>query len=825
MLPPFLRRGLDFFKRRKNMAKQTFVCDANSVVKGVYEENGAVCFETGALYVRISYHGTYGWRLQTNQKDFDSFENTGASQALARYMGETVVDRASALAVKEEGNALRLDTEDGTYALLSLKDAFSLTFYSQGGKETLALRSLSFENDRVILRGALEDGEAVYGGGERFDTVNKRGTKVPLYICDGWNRSDTSYMAIPLFVSSRGSGFFVNRYEKMDVDFGAEVADEWAVSVVHDLMDLYVYANEDIRAPYLGYTQLSGHAYLPEEWAQGVIICRYAPDMRGFEDHPEFTTPLTYDDVIAAPVPRQAEPECKHLWIKRFSRATGELSYVKVGKYEDDDEYTYDASLVYFTRGGGKYYRVAYYLRDGSYYRSGSKGSPGGMGVKSLTEAFIKAGMKPSAMLMEALDWGNMSRDLDFCREREKEVKRCIEWLHEQGIKAMVYMGLGGGMSPCTKGFTEEYLVRANITLPDGTVEENTPHLLQTQGGENPDLGNSSRRGYIDITNPQALEWYFDVVWAQILGLGCDGVKIDFCEFVPDEDAYPDGTKVDYFWHDPSVFGTSDVHHGFPTYFISMFYRKVLEMKKERKLPNGFTVLSRGGGIGSQRNPYLWAGDQTRTFEKIEDQYLAVVNSGLSGVPFMSYDMAGYQYQEHEGYYNMGEEEGRLFSRAVECTAFTTMIQTHGDVRQAFEMAEDVKETYRRYTSLHDRLIPYIQKYSRVACETGVPAVRHLILRDHTDPNVYDLECEFTLGEGLLVAPIFADGVVERDVYLPRGKWIELLTGKEIEGGQTVRAAASVAQIPVYLDTECEDFEELKRIFECPEWQAIKNAK
>jgi len=805
------------------MSKTIFEIGTASAIQNVYAENGAVYFSVKGLCTRLSYHGTHGWRLQTNKKNFDSFENVGASQALARYMGEKTEDLLAPVVPEKKDGLLCLSAPDGTAAVLSLDGEFSLSFFSEGGKETVSLSSLFFDGESVTLGGDLLEGEAVFGGGERFDTVNKRGTEFTLYICDGWNRTDTSYMAIPLFVSSRGSGIFVNRYESMHADFGAKATDKWEIRVKNDLMDCYIYAKEDIKAPYLGYTQLSGHAYVPEEWAQGVIICRYAPDMRGFADHPEFTTPLTYDDVIAAPVPKQAEPECKHLWIKRFSRATGELSYVKVGKYEDDGEYTYDASLVYFTRGGGKYYRVAYYLRDGSYYRSGSKGSPGGMGVESITNAFIKAGMKPTALLMEPLDWGNISRDLDFCRQKESEIRHIVEWLHEKDIKAMVYMGLGGGMSPCTVGFSEDYLVRANITLPDGTVEENTSRLPQVQGGENPDLGNSSRRGYIDITNPEALDWYFNVVWAQMLRLGIDGVKIDFCEFVPDEDPYGDGTKVDYLWHDPSVFGTSDVHHAFPTYFISVFYRKILEMKKEGKIPYGFTVLSRGGGIGSQRNPYLWAGDQTRTFEKIEDQYVAVINSGLSGVPFMSYDMAGYQYQEHEGYYTMGAEEGRLFSRAVECTAFTTMIQTHGDVRQAFEMAEDVQETYRRYTSLHDRLMPLIQKYSRVAAETGIPPVRHLILRDPTDANVYDLESEFTLGDGLLVCPIFSDGVYERDVYLPRGNWLELLTGKTLCGGQTISASATIGQIPLFLDTECEDFEVLKEIFACPEWQAIKN--
>ncbi len=806
------------------MSKPMIWNGENCAVDCVYEEDGAVYFCLKNLYARLSYHGTHGWRLQTNKKDFFSFENMGASQALARYMGEAIKDLQAPVQVEKKEEELLLNAPDGTHAILSLAKDFSLSFFSERGRETMSLKTLSYDGEQVTVGGSLEAGEAIFGGGERFDTVNKRGTGFSLYICDGWNSTETSYMAIPLFVSSRGSGLFVNRYEKMYADFGAAKSDAWAITVRNDLLDCYIYAKEDIRAPYLGYTQLSGHADLPEEWAQGVLICRYAPDMRGFEDHPEFTTPLTFEDVLAAPVPKQAEPECKHLWIKRISRATGEVSYVKVDKYEDDDEYVYDASLVYFTRGGGKYYRVAYYLRDGSYYRSGSKGSPGGMGVKSLTEAFLNAGMKPTALVMEPLDWGNISRDIDFCRQKAAEIRHIIQWLHERDIKAMVYMGLAGGTSPCTEGFTTDYLVHGKVSFPDGTVEET--HLLpQVQGGVNPDLGNSSRRCYLDITNPKALDWYFNVVWAQMVEMGIDGVKIDFCEFVPDEDPYADGTKVEYRWCDPSVFGSSDVHHAFPTYFISMFYRKINEMKRDKKIPYGFTVLSRGGGIGSQRNPYLWAGDQTRTFEKIEDQYLAVINSGLSGVPFMSYDMAGYQYQEHEGYYTMGEEEGRLFSRAVECTAFTVMMQTHGDVRQAFEMAEDVQKTYRLYTALHQRLIPYIRKCSRIACESGVPAVRHLILRDFTDSSVYDLEDEFTLGDGLLIAPVFADGVTEREVYLPKGEWIELLTGKRLAGGQTVKAGAPVTQIPVYLDVACEDFEMLSRVFEGPEWKEIASRK
>ena len=794
----------------------------DGIVSNVMHTPKSVCFIVEGKAIRLSYHGLHGWRLQTNVRGEYVFDDKGASQSLAAFLKEEIADRSEEISVEAAAGALTLRASDGTYVQIAT-DRFSIAFCTASGKEISHLTAIDFDGKNVTVKGSLAENEAIYGGGERFDVVNKRGTAFPLDICDGWNCTHTSYMAIPLFITSRGGGMFVNRYERMNVDFGAQTADEWFVTVLNDVIDCYFYATGDIKAPFVGYTELSGHADLPDEWAQGVIICRYAPDMRTFEDMPEYRTPHTIEEVIEAPLPKNADSVCKHLWIARKTKATGEITYVKVGVYEDDEEYEYLYDMIYLTRGEGKYYRGAYYRdADGYYYRLGPKYSPGGTGVKNLTNKYIDADMKPTAMLMEAYNWGNISRDIDFCRESAAEFKKCVDFLHERGLKAMIYMGLGGGISPCSDGIKDEYWVRADLTFADGTVEKNTNALPQTQGGVNPDLGNSGRRGYIDITNPEAMDWYFNKIWNQVIDIGADGVKIDFCEFVPDEITYDDGTKVEYHWHDPSVFSKRDPHHGFPSYFLSMFYKKINEMKKEKGIPGGFMVLSRGGGIGVQRAPYMWAGDQTRTFEKIEDQYLAVLNSGISGVPFMTYDMAGYQYQEHDGYFHMGEEEGRLFARAVECTAFTTNIQTHGDVRQAFEMSEETQQIYRLYTKLHMKLMPFIQKYSKVACDTGVPVVRHLVLEHPSDENVYNIETEFYFGDALLAAPIFADQTYERDVYLPEGKWLDLLNGTEIDGGKTVRVQANIAQIPLYLKCGSEDFDALKAVFECEEWSAVK---
>ena len=54
------------------------------------------------------------------------------------------------------------------------------------------------------------------------------------------------------------------------------------------------------------------------------------------------------------------------------------------------------------------------------------------------------------------------------------------------------------------------------------------------------------------------------------------------------------------------------------------------------------------------------------------------------------------------------------------------------------------------------------------------------------------------VGESLLVAPVLEKGQTERDVYLPRGRWFDFYTNAPIQGGQTIRAKAPLAVMPMY---------------------------
>jgi hypothetical protein len=145
------------------------------------------------------------------------------------------------------------------------------------------LTDVVFDGEKTVMKGVLAEGEAIYGGGERLDVANKRGTAFTLYTCDGWNNSSTTYVVIPVFLTTRGGGMYINRNEAAKVDFGKAKENEWSYLLQRGNLDCYFYPTGDMKDTLRGYMDLAGHPYMPTPWMQGMHICRYGPDFWRFE--------------------------------------------------------------------------------------------------------------------------------------------------------------------------------------------------------------------------------------------------------------------------------------------------------------------------------------------------------------------------------------------------------------------------------------------------------------------------------------------------------------------------------------------------------------
>ncbi len=457
-----------------------------------------------------------------------------------------------------------------------------------------------------------------------------------------------------------------------------------------------------------------------------------------------------------------------------------------------------------------------------------------GVGVKEMLARYEAMGAKPRAFIMEG--WSiALFGDSEESRKKREALKACGEFLRAKGIKMMVYMRVGSPIDRACPGFKEEFLVHVDVFKDGRLFQAGTdmiPDVYLNGVNVNPDSGKIARSNVaLDVTNPEMWEWYVNVVWKGLADLGVSGVKIDFCEEMPDDGRDYGAVRVDYKWHDPGVFDRAAVHHAYPAFFVSRFTR---EMARLTAAKGGFMVLTRGGGIGAGRNPYMWAGDQMRSWNKLDDQLLAVLNSGMSGIPFMSYDYGGYQYDggvrgepagvvdlktgafdftrvepkpgDETVYVRRGkklsaEEEERIFSRALAFTAFMPCMQSHGFVRNVYEFGEATQRQYLTAVAKRDELAQYIRKAVRTAAEQGVPVVRPLVLKWQDDPNTYSIFDEFMLGDAILVAPVFGPETT-RDVYLPQGSWKDASSGRihrADRGGLKIKVPVPIGEVPVFL--------------------------
>ena len=70
---------------------------------------------------------------------------------------------------------------------------------------------------------------------------------------------------------------------------------------------------------------------------------------------------------------------------------------------------------------------------------------------------------------------------------------------------------------------------------------------------------------------------------------------------------------------------------------------------------------------------------------------------------------------------------------------------------------------------------------------SGTPIVRPLWWMDPLDTTTMTIDDEYLIGDSLLVAPILNKGQTQRDIYIPHGKWKDVINNVEVEAGTWLR--------------------------------------
>ena len=207
------------------------------------------------------------------------------------------------------------------------------------------------------------------------------------------------------------------------------------------------------------------------------------------------------------------------------------------------------------------------------------------------------------------------------------------------------------------------------------------------------------------------------------------------------------------------------------------------------------------GWTGSHRNAVLWTGDQSGSWNYIKWHIPTLIGSGLSAQNSATGDVDGI----------FGGSDS-TYVRDLQWKCFTPVFMTMSGWasnnkqgikdKQPWLFGEPYTSINRKYLMLKQRFTPYMYTLCNEAYQTGVPAVRGLVLEYPDDPATYGdaTKYQFLLGKDLLVAPVYKPEDKRDSIYLPAGKWYDFFDGTEYAGNQTLmNFHAPLDKLPLFV--------------------------
>jgi len=201
------------------------------------------------------------------------------------------------------------------------------------------------------------------------------------------------------------------------------------------------------------------------------------------------------------------------------------------------------------------------------------------------------------------------------------------------------------------------------------------------------------------------------------------------------------------------------------------------------------------GWAGTQRNSVLWSGDQRGSWNYIRWHIPTVIGSGLSAINCASSDV--------DGIFNGSD---KTYTRDLQWKCFIPVFMSMSGWapkdKQPYIYGEPYTSINRKYLMLKMRLTPYMYTLCNEASETGVPAVRALLLEYPDDKVTWGTftQYEFLLGKNILVAPVYRDEEKRDSIYLPEGKWFDYWNGNVFQGNNILNNyPAPLDKLPLFV--------------------------
>ena len=293
-----------------------------------------------------------------------------------------------------------------------------------------------------------------------------------------------------------------------------------------------------------------------------------------------------------------------------------------------------------------------------------------------------------------------------------------------------------------------------------------------------------------DAFNPAARKYYWQLIDKGLFQIGADAWWLDT------DEPETEGRETSVLMNNKVALGSGA---RYANLYPLMTTAAVYEGQRSASDQKRVFILSRSAFAGAQRNAITaWSGDVESNWLSFARQIPAGLNFELSGIPYWTTDIGGFIIGNPDD-----QAYRELFVRWFEYGTFCPIFRLHGtrttNQNELWSYGPEAQTILTSFDRLRYRLMPYIYSLAWKTTSEGYTPMRALAMDFRTDTRALNIGDEFLFGPAILVSPVTEPSATSRHVYLPKARWYDFWTGRQVDGGGVIDAAAPLNRIPLYV--------------------------
>ncbi|XP_053670706.1 myogenesis-regulating glycosidase [Anopheles nili] len=364
------------------------------------------------------------------------------------------------------------------------------------------------------------------------------------------------------------------------------------------------------------------------------------------------------------------------------------------------------------------------------------------MAIYNYTESIIALGYLRLGHVLVNEFWQRIIGDYHLDSERFPTLDETVNILHRRGFR--VSLTIQPFISTESNNFREA--VAKKLLIFERESERSIPALTRYKS--------ATSAGVLDVTNNASIPWLADQLKKISETVEIDSYFIDF------------GTAFNiprYYQCSQTLVNPDE----YKNYFMERF-------------ENSLSIFGVSSAVSVPRPPsFLSLPPVNSSWSGLRSIIPTMLSYGIIGFPFLMPGPVGgdmvlptQQLKKMYSYYSFDLPplpDKELYIRWLQLATFLPVLRfTHLPSEYRDEMVTAIAK---ELAEIRQRVLPLLERFSSIAMDEGLPIIRPLWMLDPTDVNCFSIKDEFSIGDGMIVAPVLEKGETIREVYLPQGVW------------------------------------------------------